>query len=105
MYINFDFTVFAANRASTISYAEKTFRAVIIYSPTYNVGKVLRVDDLSPNENNITATVTDFAYSGGTANPAAQAITFTLNIANTIASSSAARMSVVYDCKIVGREW
>lgn len=105
LYINFDFTIYSSNRASGVSYAVKKYRAAMVYFPKYAASKLLRLDDLSPAETLIAATISDFSASGGTSSPVAQAVSFTINVATTIPSASAARISAEYECFIVGRDW
>lgn len=105
LYINFEFTIYSTNRANTISFSQKTYRAIIAFFPLYGSNKLVRLEDLSPDETDLSATVTDLTTSGGTSNPSAQTVSFNINYTSSIASASAARNTVTYECSIVGRNW
>ena len=105
LYITLDFDLYSTNRAGDHPYAKKTYRMECWYYPKYNDGALQRFVDLTPEETRVTATISDFSFSGTGTSPESQVVSFNLNMSSQITSFGAARNTVVYDCKVVGRRW
>lgn len=105
LYVEFEFTLFSTNRAGDHPFAEKRYRMEFWYYPVNNDGEIKRIVDLTSEETQVSAEITDFAFSGTTANPEEQVVSFNIKMTTTITSFGAARNTIVYDCKVVGRSW